>query len=130
MNGFKHAGLSSATALAILFTFANAQAGQVATGMISGESPVIRGQSLVEASSHVVSIADLNLSHPAGMKALHGRIKLAVNIVCGQANIRDVLDVRDNRECRANAFADAMTQVEAAMALNGTSISEVRVAAR
>lgn len=130
MNGFKHAGFSSATALAMLFAFANAQADQMAPGMISGEAPVIRGQSLVEASRYVVSIADLNLAHPAGMKTLHGRIKVAVNSVCGRANIKEALDVRANRECRANAFADAMAQIETAMALADSSISEVRVAAR
>ncbi|MCJ7557492.1 MAG: UrcA family protein [Gammaproteobacteria bacterium] len=70
-----------------------------------------------------VPYADLNLSHPAGIKTLQGRIEAAVNSVCPSADSRLLRQAQDMRDCRTASYGRAMHQVDL---LTG----QLRVAAR
>ena len=130
MINLKCVYLSSATALAVLFAATAAQAGQPVPATLNGDSPVVEGKSLAGASYEVVRVADLNLHNPEGMKTLRGRIKVAVNNVCGKESSRNYDMFKLNQECRETAFADAMAQADRIMAQTEQDVSEILVAAR
>ena len=130
MTSLRCVYVSSAAVLAVLFAAAGAQAGQPAPGAMNHDSPVVEGKSLAGVPHEVVRVADLNLHHPEGLKTLRGRIKLAVNKVCDADSIRNVRTFRWNEDCRTVAFADALAQVDRAMAQTEQDVSEVLVAAR
>jgi UrcA family protein len=130
MINLKCVYLSSATVLAVLFAAAGAQAGQPAPSAMNDDAPVVEGRSLAGVPYEVVRIADLNLHHPEGMKTLRGRIKVAVNKVCGKESSRNYDMFRLNQECRQTAFADALGQVDRVIAQAEQDASEILVAAR
>lgn len=130
MINLKCVYLSSATALAVLFAAAGAQAGQPAPSAMNDDAPVVEGSSLAGVPYEAVRVADLNLHHPEGMKTLRGRIKAAANRVCPDANIKEIRVTREALDCRRTAFADAMAQVDEVLARADSATSEVLVAAR
>jgi UrcA family protein len=130
MTSLKRLYVSSATVLAVLLAAAGAQAGQPAPGAMNHDSPVVEGKSLAGVPYEVVRVADLDLHHPEGMKTLRGRIKLAVNKVCGKESSQNYYIFRLNQECRETAFADALGQVDRIMAQTEQDASEILVAAR
>lgn len=58
-----------------------------------------------------VPYADLNLTSPAGAKALGKRIDAAILDVCQQPNIRDLKATAAWEECRGSARAGAIEQL-------------------
>jgi UrcA family protein len=60
-----------------------------------------------------VSYADLNLGHPAGLRALEGRVSAAADRVCGQPSRLLRLEAQ-RKSCRAYALAGARDQLAAA----------------
>ena len=69
-----------------------------------------------ETRSVRISYADLNLSSPAGQKALDARVRRAISEVC-DSGLQDPLAwSSDVRRCREKARAGAHTQVAVAMA--------------
>jgi UrcA family protein len=69
-----------------------------------------------DAKSVTVKTADLNLSAEAGRAVLTRRIKHAAEIVCGRAYPADVRATMETRACRTDAVANAMPQVQLALA--------------
>ncbi len=69
-----------------------------------------------EARSVSVRIADLDLASAAGQAALTRRIGHAATLVCGRPDARDLVAVRYSGACRTAAIADAMPQVQLALA--------------
>ena len=130
MTSLRCVYMSSAAVLAVLFATAGAQAGQPAPGAMNHDSPVVEGKSLAGVPYEVVRVADLDLHHPEGMKTLRGRIKLAVNKVCGKESSQNYYIFRLNQECRQTAFADALGQVDRVIAQAEQDASEILVAAR
>ncbi len=60
-----------------------------------------------------ISYHDLDLSSKAGQETLRWRIDRAAKLVCGPTDYRgagSLAQVRDNRECRRNALAQAHSQ--------------------
>lgn len=68
--------------------------------LLSAAAPAIAGQ-----SSQTVGYADLNVSSPAGIAALEGRLQRAVRQVCGSADPTDLGGQSQVRQCRAHAQA-------------------------
>lgn len=66
-------------------------------------------------ASQIVSYADLDLSTPAGIKTLDGRIDRAVRKVCGKAYV-DLATSRGVRECRKETLASVQEQRSHALA--------------
>ncbi len=67
----------------------------------------------VEVKSERVSYADLDLSGPAGARTLLLRIRGAAEQVCSpEAFIRDFRDSADYRDCKGEAMARAVDQVD------------------
>jgi UrcA family protein len=62
------------------------------------------------ARSVTVNYADLDVSSPAGAKALYGRIQGAAKQVCGYAGA-DVIEQAIWRSCYRNAIGDAVRKV-------------------
>lgn len=52
-----------------------------------------------ETRSVSVQYADLDLSSPAGMATLEGRIAAAARTICGRAEVRSVHDGADQQRC-------------------------------
>jgi UrcA family protein len=52
-----------------------------------------------ETQSVSVKYADLDLSSPAGMGALEGRIEAAARKICGRTEVRNVHDGADQQRC-------------------------------
>jgi UrcA family protein len=130
MINLKHVGFSSAAALALILSATAIRAEPPAPASLNGDSPVVEGKSLADFRYEIVRVTDLNLNHPHGMETLRGRIKAAVSHVCPDAHILDIRGTRAVRDCRSTAFADAMAQVDSAMARTDTPVSEILVAAR
>lgn len=62
-----------------------------------------------KSDSQIVSYADLDLSTPAGIRTLDGRIDRAVRKVCGKAYI-DLATSRGVRACRKDTLASVQDQ--------------------
>jgi UrcA family protein len=60
----------------------------------------------------VVSFADLNLTHPAGIRALYSRIRGASRSVCAAAIGRDPLYGSVRRECARESLAEAVKTLD------------------
>lgn len=69
-----------------------------------------------DARSVTVRLGDLNLDSPAGRASLMQRIAHAAGAVCGRPDQRDLTASRLSSSCRADAVADAMPQVQLALA--------------
>jgi len=68
-----------------------------------------------DARSVTVRTADLNLSTEAGRAALTRRIGYAATVVCGRADVRDLVAVQATQGCRTAAIDGAMPQVQLAL---------------
>jgi len=77
------------------------------------ESTTGSSRAVRDAPRKVVNYADLNLSRPEGINTLEARIRRAVDGVCEQSGGEGLDRVREERECRDAALADAMAQVRA-----------------
>jgi UrcA family protein len=82
-----------------------------------------------EKVSASVPYGDLDLSSPAGMTKLQGRVDSAAKRLCGTADIRDLHDVADQQRCVREIHASAAFEMarlsgkpgkSAVLALNGT----------
>jgi UrcA family protein len=62
--------------------------------------------------SYKVSYAELNLSNEPGVEELYGRIRRAARRVCNRGQRVTLSTVVQERECRADAIADAVAQVK------------------
>lgn len=71
-----------------------------------------------EPTSIAVSYADLDLSTPAGMKQLEGRIESASQRICGQVEVRRISDGIDYGRCVQQTHA--VVSVELAKAKGKT----------
>ena len=60
--------------------------------------------------------SDLDLSGAAGQRTLSHRVSIAVNHVCGDADTRDLVAMRERAACRQKAISGAQLQVLAAVA--------------
>jgi UrcA family protein len=60
----------------------------------------------------VVSLAGIDLSTPAGAKAVYGRIRSAAESVCGVNQSRDLVQVRQARACFQSSVDDAIARVD------------------
>lgn len=89
----------------------------------ASDSTLVTAASLATVPHRVVQVADLNLSHPAGVATLETRIRSAVELMCGKASAHDYRSWSAIRSCRSASYADAMAQVE-------DRIASVSVAAR
>jgi UrcA family protein len=78
--------------------------------------------------STTVQTADLDLSSPAGQRALNHRLSLAAKEVCGTASDVDVAGKNDVRQCRAETLANLASERDQRIA--ATSGSPIEVAAR
>jgi UrcA family protein len=58
-----------------------------------------------------VPYSDLDLASPSGMETLNGRIELAARHICGSADIRNLKDVADQKQCLREAAGSAARQV-------------------
>jgi UrcA family protein len=79
-----------------------------------------------DAAQAVVSYSDLNLSTPAGAKALHGRIARAAKMVCGDdGHSRDLAVQTETRKCRKVALEQASHEEARAIShgTEGTSLA-------
>jgi UrcA family protein len=79
--------------------------------------------------SRSVSYSDLNLSTPAGIQRLDGRVRRTVEAMCGQSHSTDLTAQAGIRRCRAEAWADYAAQRPVLIAARGAN-SRVRIAAR
>jgi UrcA family protein len=61
--------------------------------------------------SVTVHFSDLNVSSPAGAKALYGRIQRAARVVCKRYSAKTLPGVVNGRECYRNAVANAVRDV-------------------
>lgn len=87
---------------------------------------VVSAPVAAETVSRTVDTRDLNLGSSAGVAALDRRIKRAVNQVCGTANLRGTWAMAGIQACRAEAFARANTDRNAAV--TAARAPEVKVA--
>jgi UrcA family protein len=76
-------------------------------------------------ASEIVSYADLDLSTPAGIKTLDGRIGRAVRKVCGKAYM-DLATSSNVRRCRKETLASVNHQRSQALA----SVQSIQFSAR
>ena len=67
-----------------------------------------------EARTTRISVADLNLSSPAGRAALERRVAAAADSVCRVNGYTDLGSLRAGEDCFAKAVDSAMTQVRLA----------------
>jgi UrcA family protein len=94
----------------------------IAASVLAFAAPAAAG----EVVTVVVSFADLILASPAGRETLDGRIASAVTLVCGKPAPGSAQSFKTVKDCRSDAMADAMEQLEAKIA----SLPPVAVAAR
>jgi UrcA family protein len=90
---------------------------------------------VADGMSRSVHFGDLDLSTDAGAAALHSRIEHAVRAVCGgDADQRDLTQLRVVDACRQVALASAEPQVQLALAnaRNGRQLAanDVKITAR
>lgn len=100
--------------------------------------PIIIAASLIAAQpafaaekvqhSQVVGYADLDLSSPAGIAALDGRIAGAIRKVCGRPYPDSLRARSDFHRCRVDTLAAVQTQRSAALA--STRAQLIRISAR
>ncbi len=69
-----------------------------------------------EGQSVAVRYGDLDLTTNVGTQTLQTRIHRAARVVCGSADIRDLLGMSDVQHCRQVALSGAAPQVEVAIA--------------
>jgi len=84
----------TAAVVCSLTSFANAQAGP------NGDVPKI-----------TVSLADLDVSKPAGANVLYGRIRGAARAVCGLYDSRLLVMIALSRACYRSAVDNAVAQI-------------------
>lgn len=93
--------------------FARAKlAASLAGAMLVLGSGALQADPKTETRTMAVSYADLNLSTPAGVQALHQRIQSAARTLCGSQHDRQLHMRRSARTCYRAAVADAATAVE------------------
>ncbi|MBA4747248.1 MAG: UrcA family protein [Sphingopyxis sp.] len=63
-----------------------------------------------------IAYSDLNLASPAGQKALEGRVRTALNMVCGYEHEGSAATQANNRQCRKRAMVQIEPQRQAAIA--------------
>lgn len=107
MAGLKLTFLAAATALAIGAAIA-------ATSPAFSRGLVVQG---VPAPSARVAYSDLNLSSPAGVARLEGRIHAAADRLCITGGVETLHDKLDALACRDKAIAAADLQVRRAIDL-------------
>lgn len=78
--------------------------------------------------STTVRTADLDLSSPAGQRALNHRLTLAAKEVCGIASDVDLAGKNDVRRCRAETLSSLASQRDQRVA--AASNQPIEVAAR
>ena len=66
--------------------------------------------------SVVVHTADLNLANKDGQLSLQRRVAHAVKSVCGDADIRNLIAMKEMSACRSIAMSGAKPQMELAIA--------------
>ena len=72
---------------------------------------VISTPASAETQSVAVQYADLNLSSPAGMAALQGRIEAAARKICGKPEVRSLHDGLDQQHCMREAQASVSVEI-------------------
>jgi len=93
-------------------TLANFAIAVVAAGAATAE-PTAAGVT----TTATVRFADLDLGQPAGVAVLRYRVEVAAVRVCGgQPDWRSIVQVQAFNECRKPALAQAMNQVDLAVA--------------
>jgi UrcA family protein len=65
-----------------------------------------------------VDYTDLDLSHDAGLKALHARVATAITQVCGTIDGQDLRGAAQVETCRKTATADTIRQIAAVVDMN------------
>lgn len=68
-----------------------------------------------------VSYSDLNLTTPAGVERLDGRVRRAVETMCGQPHSTDLTGQSEMRRCRVSAWESYATQRPVLIAARSTS---------
>ena len=96
----------------------------LAAGAAAMVPAIVRAQPpiVVEAEfpTAAVSYADLDLSRPAGVARLNGRIRRAAEELCVDEAVRNLARTAVARACLTAALASTEGQVERAIALYGT----------
>lgn len=88
--------------------------GLVAAAVFSGQLQSASGEEPLP--TKIVRYDDLNLGSPAGQRRLQLRVKYAARSVCGEPNRLDIGEMNAARECRTQAEASAMPQLQLAIA--------------
>lgn len=79
--------------------------------------------------SMMVRYGDLDLTTTRGEHRLRTRIANAANLVCGQADARNLQAMSAWRACRAQAMSGASVQAEAALTSAKTRLAQASVPA-
>ena len=72
---------------------------------------VISTPASAETQSVAVQYADLDLTSPAGLAALEGRIEAAAKKICGQVEVRRVSDGADQQRCIRETQASVSVEI-------------------
>ena len=80
--------------------------------------------------TRVVSYHDLDLTKPAGVKALHHRLVRAINYVCRFASAGDQMLKSENQECREEVMRETHPKMVGAIALAQKRVAETEFASR
>lgn len=82
--------------------------------VVPGISAAATAVSMIGENTVKVSFADLDLSKPAGAKALYQRLRIAADKACGlQVGLREVIDVTNMKQtCAETALVDAVRNID------------------
>ena len=97
------------------------------TATVIKAAPAFAEPATPDVNVSVVRTADLNLTDPAGQRALELRLVRAAQEVCGTASDVDLEGKNEVRACRNDVLARAHSQRDAILASNGSG--EIRIAA-
>ena len=80
---------------------------------IGQQNPVVVQQNLPTA---IISYADLDLTSPAGIAALNGRVRRAAEGLCANTGVVSLRERMDERSCVSFALGQAQGQIDTAIA--------------
>lgn len=93
-----------------------------ALSMIATTAPAAAETQIIK-----VSYEDLDLTRPSGLAALNGRIHAAAKKICSRADVRKVLDGKDQRRCMQ--VVRSSTAIQIAQATNAQPVLALNSAA-